>query len=99
MAFYHVSTSICDHASSVGWRIDQESVKALTEIFSTLAMGSAFWHGSHTTLGNVFDNQVIAILSWIGYQVISKILAQILVQELFNLGQCDCNCSCILQTK
>ena len=69
MVFYHVSVSICDHASAVGWRIDQESVTALIEIYSTLAMGSAFWHGSHTTLGNVFDNQVIAILSWIGYQV------------------------------
>ena len=68
MAFYHVTTQICDRRDAGEYSMDSESIRALAETFSHLAMGSAFWHGSHTTLGNVFDNRVIEILSWIAYQ-------------------------------
>ena len=31
-------------------------------------MGSAFWHGSHTYAGNVADNRVIEVLSYLAHQ-------------------------------
>ncbi len=45
-----------------------DSVRALVESFSHLSFGSAFWHGSHTRLGNTFDNDLIGVLSFIAYQ-------------------------------
>ena len=42
--------------------------KALGQVFSSLAMGSAFWHGSHTYAGNVADNRVIEVLSYLAHQ-------------------------------
>ena len=68
MVYYHLTTQICDRTAANEWAMPSEPVRALAETFSHLAMGSAFWHGSHTTLGNVFDNRVIEILAWISYQ-------------------------------
>ena len=31
-------------------------------------MGSAMWHGSHTFVGYSFDNNMIALISYLGYQ-------------------------------
>ena len=42
--------------------------KAVAEIMSSLAFGSAFWHGSHTKTGNIMDNEIIQILSFILHQ-------------------------------
>ena len=43
-------------------------VQALEEGFLILAMGSAFWHGSHTYLGNVQDNRLIDVIAFVGHQ-------------------------------
>jgi hypothetical protein len=32
-------------------------------------MGSAFWHGSHTTVGNRFDNNMIAVIAYVAHQM------------------------------
>jgi hypothetical protein len=37
--------------------------------FASLAMGSSFWHGSHTILGNLADNRFIDVLAFTIHQV------------------------------
>ena len=37
--------------------------------FAALTMGSSFWHGSHTYLGNVADNRFIDVVAFIAHQV------------------------------
>jgi len=32
-------------------------------------MGSAFWHGSHTTVGNRFDNNMISVIAYVAHQM------------------------------
>merc|ERR550517_1131903 len=39
------STSICDHT---GWSVDPSYTVAMGQAFTSLTVGSAFWHGSHT---------------------------------------------------
>lgn len=68
LAYYHVSTVVCDHNAAGRFEMGADAVRALSEIHSHLAFGSAFWHGSHTRLGNVFDNLLIGVLSYISYQ-------------------------------
>jgi hypothetical protein len=36
--------------------------------FATHAMGSAFWHGSHTYNGYSFDNNMIAVIAYLAHQ-------------------------------
>ena len=33
-----------------------------------LTVGSAFWHGSHTLLGNIADNRFIDVVSFLAHQ-------------------------------
>ena len=35
-------------------------------------MGSAFWHGSHTYAGMVFDNNMIAVISYLAMESITE---------------------------
>jgi hypothetical protein len=39
----------------------------LKRSFATLAMGSAMWHGSHTYAGYSFDNNMIAVISYLAH--------------------------------
>lgn len=57
IAYYYVSTEICEHYEKGQWYMRQNTAKAMAEIMSSLAFGSAFWHGSHTYAGNVCDNR------------------------------------------
>ena len=43
VAYYHATTRICDYPD---FSIDKANQNALKQSFTTLAMGSAFWHGS-----------------------------------------------------
>lgn len=36
--------------------------------FAQLSAGSAFFHGSHTLVGYLYDNEMIAIIAYIAYQ-------------------------------
>jgi len=63
VAYYHSTTRLCDHE----WSLEQDDVKALKRGMSTLAFGSSFFHGSHTTLGALYDGKVIAILSYVAH--------------------------------
>ncbi|XP_023321882.1 uncharacterized protein LOC111696503 [Eurytemora carolleeae] len=66
VAYYHVVTQICQHKDL--WSMPKENVRALLQGFATLTMGSSFWHGSHTYLGNVADNRFIDIVSYVAHQ-------------------------------
>lgn len=65
VAYYRVMTQICEHDS---WNMPDSSVGALVQGFAALSFGSAFWHGSHTYLGNVADNRFIDVISFIAHQ-------------------------------
>lgn len=66
LAYYRTAMGVCDHK---GWFMPKESQGALIQAYVHLAMGSFFWHGSHTFLGNVADNRLIDVLSFVAYQV------------------------------
>lgn len=65
IAYYHSATRICDYPQ---WSIDSEDQKAIKRSFATLAMGSSFFHGSHTNVGMEFDNQMIAYIAYMAHQ-------------------------------
>merc|ERR1740131_859029 len=64
-AYYHVVTMICDHT---GWNIDPSYTVAMGQAFTSLTVGSAFWHGSHTLLGNIADNRFIDVVAYLAHQ-------------------------------
>ena len=48
IAYYHGACRLCDYPN---WTIGDDYVNAMKRGFSTLAFGSAFMHGAHTSLG------------------------------------------------
>ena len=76
LAYYHVVTMICDNKE---WSLPREYTTAMAQAFTcnykvhikhnlvsyftALTVGSAFWHGSHTLLGNIADNRFIDVVS------------------------------------
>jgi len=65
VAYYRSATRVCDYPD---WSIDTDQIKGLKRSFATLAMGSAMWHGSHTYVGYSFDNNMIAVISYLAHQ-------------------------------
>ena len=65
VAYYHAATRICDYTN---FSLDADQQNALKRSFATLAMGSAFWHGSHTYDGYSFDNNMIAVIAYLAHQ-------------------------------
>ena len=51
MAYYRVAAQLCQHSGR--WNIEEEYVRGLVQGFSALGMGSSFFHGSETNLGNL----------------------------------------------
>jgi len=65
LAYYHSATRICDYPD---WTADDAQINGQKRAFATLAMGSAMWHGSHTYVGYSFDNNMIAVISYLAHQ-------------------------------
>merc|ERR1719348_1866237 len=65
LAYYHVVTMICDNTE---WSLPREYTTAMAQAFTSLTVGSAFWHGSHTLLGNIADNRFIDVVSYLAHQ-------------------------------
>ena len=59
VAYYHVVTSICKYED---WSVSDDYKLAMAQAFTSLTVGSAFWHGSHTLLGNIADNRFIDVV-------------------------------------
>ena len=66
MAYYRTAMGVCAHG---GWAMDANAQSALVQAYVALAMGSFFWHGSHSFLGNVADNRLIDVLAFVSFQV------------------------------
>ena len=65
IAYYHSVTRTCDYPD---WSIKADHINGIKRAFAALATGSAFWHGSHTYVGYSFDNNMIAVIAYLGYQ-------------------------------
>jgi len=65
IAYYHVVVGICKYQH---WSVSSEYTLAMAQAFTALTVGSAFWHGSHTLLGNIADNRFIDVVSFIAHQ-------------------------------
>ena len=59
-AYYHLAGA----AGQMEW-MQPDTKKALAQATSGLAFSSAFFHGSHTQLGQLLDNHMIKIISYI----------------------------------
>merc|ERR1711915_649769 len=56
---------ICDNTD---WSLPREYTDAMAQAFTSLTVGSAFWHGSHTLLGNIADNRFIDVVAFLAHQ-------------------------------
>lgn len=66
VAYYHSGTRVCDYPD---WTVGNDLKRAIKQSFYTLAMGSSMWHGSHTYVGYSFDNNMIAVISYLAHQI------------------------------
>ena len=65
------------------WNIEPVALKALEESFGSLAFCSALWHASQTLLGNVTDNRLIDVVSYIAHQAsVSNLKGTSIIHEL-----------------
>ena len=60
-AYYHMVTAL---ARRRRWVMGRANTRALAQTCSALALGSAFFHGSHTRLGSKADNNLIGEQVW-----------------------------------
>jgi len=65
VAYFRSAVRVCNYAN---WTASTEEINAVKRGFITLAMGSAFWHDSHTYVGYSFDNNMIAVISYLAHQ-------------------------------
>jgi hypothetical protein len=65
VAYYRSATRICDYPD---WSVPDDQINAQKRGFATLAMGSSMWHASHTYVGYSFDNNMIAVISYLAHQ-------------------------------
>ena len=69
LAYYHASTEICQKILlGTPFTVSSPYVTALGKGFSALSMGSAFMHGSHTSLGHQQDNEGIKVIAYLVQQ-------------------------------
>ena len=69
LAYYHDVLEFCDRmSSSQPFHLPQKYVNSLGKVFSSLAMGSSFWHGSNTLLGRSQDRRILAAMAYTLHQ-------------------------------
>ena len=68
-AYYHMVTSL---ARRRRWVMGRANTRALAQTCSALALGSAFFHGSHTRLGSRADNNLIG--EWVWLNILYRII-------------------------
>ena len=56
LAYYHINLGL---ASYNDWGLPAGVLRGLAQSSAALALGSAFYHGSHTRLGSQADNKLI----------------------------------------
>lgn len=70
VAYMQAASGMCDRKSISGSTsiFNQDTAKATSQGLATLFMGSAFYHGSQTLLGNLLDSQAIDLLAFTIHQ-------------------------------
>lgn len=66
VAYYHSVMRLCDYPD---WTVSDEYRKAIKRAFATLTTGSAAFHGSQTRMGDSYDNNMIAVIAYLGHQL------------------------------
>lgn len=59
VAYYRAMTAVCQYDESFAMPVAAK--RALKQSLATLAVGSAWWHGSNTQVGLILDNGLIAV--------------------------------------
>ena len=65
IAYYHMNIALARYDK---WVLSHSVVRGLAQASASLALGSAFWHGSHTKLGGETDTVMIAVMAYIMHQ-------------------------------
>jgi len=65
MAYYYMASGVCEYRY---WFLPKPFTRALVESSTGLAVGSSFFHGSHTKLGSDMDNFMISVISYLVHQ-------------------------------
>merc|ERR1712183_505007 len=65
IAYYHMNIALARYDQ---WVLSHSVVRGLAQASASLALGSAFWHGSHTNLGSEADVNMIAVMAYIMHQ-------------------------------
>lgn len=69
VVYYHDVIEFCGRRSSDNpFSLADDYQKSLGKVFSMLAMGSAFWHGSHTILAQQQDKKPLAAMAYLIHQ-------------------------------
>ena len=65
LAYYQLVVAL---ASYPGWSLPRPVLQGLAQTSAGLALGSAFYHGSHTSLGGQADTVLIRLMAFIMHQ-------------------------------
>jgi len=85
IAYYQMAVGLA--SPNHRWSLKAEEVRGLGQASAALALGSAFWHGSHTRLGQVADSNLISVMAFIMHQAsLSGLPTSSLTPELFDLS-------------
>ena len=61
--------SVCNYPD---WHVDVSWRRALKRAFFTLSFGSTTMHMTHTELGHMFDNDMMAVANYVSYQTLAS---------------------------
>jgi len=70
VAYYHTLVKVCDYPDWSEASVANGYVRHLKQAFATHASGSAFFHASLTHVGNEFDVDMIAVVAYLGHQML-----------------------------
>lgn len=67
IAYYHAATKVCEYGDN--WSIPEDYQKTLKRLFATQGSQSAFFHGSFTNVGHVYDVQLTSLIAVYGLHI------------------------------
>ena len=65
LAYYQLVVALANYP---GWSLPRPVLQGLAQTSAGLALGSAFYHGSHTSLGGQADTVLIRLMAFIMHQ-------------------------------
>ncbi|XP_059083578.1 uncharacterized protein LOC131880876 [Tigriopus californicus] len=86
VAYYHTAIEICKRSD---WAFSDADVQGMVRNFGILAQGSAFLHGSQTSVGGAADVRLNDLFTYIAYQAAVQNLSPANRSVVFHLGYQD----------